>query len=184
MKFLPLGLVLLASAPAIASDWTPDPAASTVTFTTEVFNRPLTGSFGTFEADITLDTTDLATARIEGRVSVASGETGNGEYDSEMTGRDGLDAENHPLAVFSSTDISESTDCEDGDGQCYLAVGTLTIAGETQPAQLPFRLVIDGDRAFADGQLTVDRADFGIGASTWGEAAETVNVLLHIEATR
>lgn len=184
MKLLPLGLALLVSAPAIASDWTIDPAASSITFTTTIFNRPLEGSFGEFEANISLDPADLSTAQIEGRVMVASGETGNSEYDSEMTGRAGLDARRHPLAIFASSEIRTADVCADGVGDCYLAVGTLTIAGDTQPASLPFRLVIDGDRAIANGELTVERDDFGVGGAEWDNAAETVQLHLHIEATR
>lgn len=184
MKLLPLGLALLASAPAIASDWTTDPAESSITFTTEVFNRPVTGSFGQFEADIRLDPADLANARIEGRVSVASGDTGNDEYNSEMTGGLGLDADHHPQAVFSSTDISESDICAAGEGACFLANGELTLAGTARPASLSFRLVIDGNTAVADGELAVERASFGLGGAEWGDAAETVEVHIHIVATR
>ncbi|MEE2525236.1 YceI family protein [Hyphobacterium sp. HN65] len=184
MKLLPLGLALLATAPAIASDWTLDPAASSVTFTTEVFSRPLTGSFGRFDADITFDRADLESARIEGRIFVASGATGNAQYDSEMTGIDGLDAEHHPVAVFVSTQISESDLCADAEGDCYVADGRLTIAGTTKAAQLPFRLVIDGDRAAADGHFTIHRGDFDVGSGLWGSEGENVEVWLHIEAIR
>ncbi|WP_421785913.1 YceI family protein [Hyphobacterium sp.] len=184
MNFLPFGLAALITAPAIASDWQLDSDASSIEIITEAFGREVTGSFSNFEADIRFDPDDLAEARIEGRVAVDSGETGNPQYDAEMTGDDGLDAEHHPFAVFSSEIVSVSSDCSDGDGECYRANGTLTLRGNSQPAELLFRLSIEGDRAVADGELAIVSDEFGIGNSNWGGSASTVDVRLHIEATR
>jgi polyisoprenoid-binding protein YceI len=184
MKFLPLAIAALAAAPAAASDWQVDPEASSVEFTTQAFGRDVDGRFATFDADIRLDPSDLSTARIEGRVDTASGETGNPQYNSEMTGDDGLDADNHPFAVFVSESVSPGTGCAAGDGECYQADGTLTLRGNEHPATMHFRLSIEGDRAMADGELTIAREDFGIGSGNWGDAARSVEVRLHIEATR
>ncbi|WP_420431435.1 YceI family protein [Hyphobacterium sp.] len=184
MKFLPLGLAALIAAPAAASDWQLDPEASSVEFVTEAFGRDVTGSFSNFEADIRLDPADLANARIEGRVDVESGDTGNPQYNSEMTGGDGLDAENHPFAVFTSTNVRPASDCAEGEGDCYRADGMLTLRDAEQPAALLFRLLISGNRAVADGELEIARDDFGVGAGNWGSAARSVRVQLHIEASR
>ena len=184
MKFLPFGLAALIAAPAAASDWQLDAEASAIDIVTEAFGREVTGSFSNFEADIRLDPSDLANARIEGRVEVESGDTGNPQYNSEMIGADGLDAEDHPLALFTSTDVSPASDCAEGDGDCYRADGTLNLRGTEQPAALLFRLTVSGDRAVADGELDIAREDFGIGSGNWGNSAQTVRVRLHIEASR
>jgi len=184
MRFVSLAIVLLSAPPALASDWTLDTSASSVRIETTAFGRPVTGIFSEFDASIVLDPENLSDARIAGHVSVASGDTENPQYNSEMTGRRGLDADNHPLASFVSTTIAPGEACEDGFGLCLQADGRLTLAGNEQLATLNFRLNIEGERAIADGALTVGRDDYGIGNSTWGDAAETVLVYLHIEATR
>lgn len=184
MKLLPLGLAALAAAPAAASDWQLDADASSVEFVTQAFGRDVNGSFANFEADIRLDPSDLSDARIEGRVDANSGDTGNPQYNSEMTGDDGLDAEAHPFAIFVSETIVVASDCSDGDGECYRADGTLTLRGNDQPAAMRFRLSIEDDRAIADGALSIVSEEFGISSGNWGDAARTVEVRLHIEATR
>lgn len=184
MKFLPLAVSLLATGPALATDWTLDTDASTIGIETTAFGREVTGTFSAFEADIRLDPTDLESARIDGRVDVTSGETGNPQYNAEMKGESGLDADSHPVAGFVAESIAPSDDCEDGDGDCYVANGMLTLAGNTQPANLLFRLSINDDRAVADGRLSVARDEYGIGSGAWGDAAAIVRVHLHIEATR
>jgi len=183
MKYIPLALSLLAAGPALAIDWALDVDASTVTIETTAFGRDVLGEFSNFEADIRLDPTNLGNALIEGRVMVVSGDTGNPQYNSEMTGSHGLNGSDHPVASFVSESIAASENCEDGDGECYVASGTLTLAGSAQPVDLVFRLSIAEGRAIADGLITVVRQEFGIGSDNWGASATTVEVRLHIEAT-
>ncbi|MBI1236619.1 MAG: hypothetical protein GC188_08050 [Alphaproteobacteria bacterium] len=184
MKFLLPCAALLSASPALASNWTLDRDASSVRIETTAFGREVTGSFADFGAEIRLDPDDLDNARIEGRVEVASGDTSNPQYNSEMTGNSGLDADNHPLATFVSETVTTSDACPAGESDCYAASGILTLAGNARPADLLFRLVIVDERAAADGVIIVNREEYGIGSGNWGGAAETVTVRLHIEATR
>ena len=184
MKYLPFLLTALAATPAAASDWTLDPEASSVEFVTQAFGAEVRGTFETFETRISLDPADLTSASVVGRVLVESGDTGNGQYNSEMTGGGGLDADSHPYAEFVSESVAASDACEEGAGTCYVAAGSLTLRGNNQPAEIRFRLEIENDRAIASGELTVARSDFGVGSGNWGNAAESVRILLHIEATR
>ncbi|WP_421792371.1 YceI family protein [Hyphobacterium sp.] len=183
-NLLPLGLALALSAPAVASDWTLDNEASSVRIETTAFGSTVSGEFSNFETEIRFDPENLPDARIVGRVMVESGDTGNPQYNSEMVSDDGLDADTFPLAVFVATDVTSFDACAEGDGECYLASGSITLRDSTQPADLAFRLSIEGDRAVARGELTLAREDFGIGAGNWASSAETVTVKLHIEAAR
>lgn len=165
------------AAPSFASDWLIDEAASTVEFETTVFGGTTSGSFDDFGADITLDPEDLSTARIEAVVRTASGAMGNHDYQSALTGGQGLDPADHPEARFVSEDIR----AVDGG---YEAHGALTIKGVELELVLPFTLAINGDRAIADGSFVVDRETFGVGGSGWGDVGSEVEVILHIEADR
>ncbi|MHA6289284.1 YceI family protein [Maricaulis sp. CAU 1757] len=172
---VPLLSAATLSAPALAQDWVVDRAASSVTFVTTALGSEINGRFETWQADITLDPADLATASIEAAVMTASGATGNGEIDSAMRSEAGLAPASHAAARFVSDSIEATADG-------YLARGTLTLRDQSRPAELPFTLAINGDRAVADGHLDITRADFGIGASSWGAAAAEVRVQMHIEA--
>jgi polyisoprenoid-binding protein YceI len=184
MRIFPFAIILLSAGPAAASDWALADSTSSISIETTAFGRPLTGVFTEFDATIVLDPDNLAEARINGTVSVDSGDTDNPQYNSEMKGRRGLNADTHPMASFASTEISPGDACDDGNGVCLQAEGRLTLAGNEQPATLNFRLNIDGNRAISDGTIAIDRHEFGIGGSNWGDAAESVLVHLHIEATR
>ena len=173
-SLLPLSIALLA-APAAAQDWTIDTDASRVGFVTEAFGGSVEGEFTDYEAAITLDPSDLANARIEARVGTASGSTGNGQLDDSMLGEEGLAPQSHAAARFLSEDI-RATDTG------YEAHGTLSIRGADQAVILPFTLTIDGNRAVADAELEIARADYGVGAAGWGDTAANVTIVLHIEA--
>jgi cytochrome b561 len=167
----------LVAAPAFASDWRLDREASTVEFETTVFGGATRGVFEDFDASITLDPQDLSNARIDAVVRTASGSMGNSDYQSALIGGQGLDPDDHPEARFVSEDIRTV------DGG-YEAHGTLTIKDVSIDLVLPFTLVIDGDRAVADGAFTVDRETFGVGGSGWGDVGSEVEVIVHIEADR
>jgi cytochrome b561 len=167
----------LIGAPAFAQDWILDTGASSVAFETRAFNSPVTGTFQSFSADITLDPDDLSGARIDASVGTGSGRIANSDYLSAMTGAQGLAPGAHPEARFVSEDIRA---VEDG----YEAHGTLTIKGVDSEAVLPFTLTIDGERAIADAELSLDRTAFGVGGSGWGDVGALVTLTLHMEADR
>ncbi|MFW6413571.1 MAG: YceI family protein [Oceanicaulis sp.] len=172
-----LAAAAIFAAPAFATDWTVDAAASTVEFEATAFGSAFTGAFQDFSAEITLDPDNLEAARIDAVVRTGSAELSNAQYSSNMKSASGLAVESHPEARFVSDDVRTT-----GDG--YEAVGTLTIKGQSQPLTLPFTLKIDGDRAVADGSFTIDRSNFGVGGSSWSDVGPSVTINLHIEADR
>ena len=180
MKLALLPLALLVSAPALASDWEVDHDASEVTFETDVLDAPVTGRFAEFGAAIGFDPDDLANSYIDATVRVGSGETSTPSYTDEMMSEPGLDPDTYPTATFMSETIEASDECD----TCYIARGDLILRDERRPAELPFSVTIEGDRAVADGELVIRREDFGIGGSGWGEAAAEITVRVHIEADR
>lgn len=180
MKIALLPLALLVSTPALASDWEIDHEASEVTFETDVLDSPVTGRFTGFGAAIGFDPDNLGSSYIDATVSVATGETGTPSYTEEMLSEPGLDPDTYPTATFMSETIEASDEC----GTCYIARGDLILREARLPVELPFRVVIEGDRAVADGTMVIERERFGVGGSSWGEAAAEVTVRVHIEADR
>jgi polyisoprenoid-binding protein YceI len=176
MRSLLSAFALLFAAPAAqAQDWAIDQEASSVGFQTTVFGGPVTADFSRFSAEISLDPADLSTASIQAEVDVSSLTLSSQDYASYALGGDGLAPEDHPTAYFRSNDIRQ-------DGEEYVATGELEIRGATQPLELRFSLEITEGRAVAEGSFLLSRADFGVGASSWGDAAVEATVELHIEA--
>ncbi|WP_019961294.1 YceI family protein [Woodsholea maritima] len=167
---------LLAPA-SFAQDWIVDKDASLLRLTTHVSSEEVIGRFSEFDAAITLNPDDLSTAHIDAVVQTGSGHIAKSDYQSAMVGGAGLDITAHPEARFVSERVVKT---ETG----YEAQGILTIKDHSQPAILPFTLEIEGDRAIANGELVIQRAEFGVGAAGWGSAAATITLNIHIEADR
>lgn len=180
MKLALLPLALLVSTPALASDWEIDHDASELTFETDVLDALVTGRFSEFGAAIGFDPDNLADSYIDATVRVGSGTTSTPSYTEEMLSDGGLAPDDYPTATFMSETIEASDACD----TCYLARGDLILRETRLPAELPFSVTIEGDRAVADGELVIEREPFGIGGSSWGEAAAVITVTVHIEADR
>lgn len=175
LRLSALVAALLLTTPSFGQDWAVDHDASSVAFETEAFGGLTRGEFQTWSAEIHLDPDNLEAARISARVTTASGATGNASVDDSMLSASGLAPAEHEHAYFASEDI-RATDAG------YAAHGLLSIRGQDQPAILAFTLAIQDNRAVADGEIDIARADFGVGDSSWGDVAAEVRVVLHIEA--
>jgi polyisoprenoid-binding protein YceI len=164
-----------------AGDWVLDKAASTLNFRGTQTGREFTGSFSKFDAVIVFDPDDLGAAKIEVVVDTASAETGDRQRDAALPTADWFAAAKFPTATFTSSDVVRT-----GEGR-YEARGQLKIREFARPVLLPFTLKIDGDRARADGSLTLRRTDYGVGQgefSTDAWVGFNVEVKFHVEATR
>lgn len=114
---------------------------------------PVQGSFSDWQAAITYDP-DTGQGKVTVQIAISSLMLGS--ISDMAKGPQFLDESDHPQASFTALILPD-------EGGRHLARGTLTIAGRTIPAELPFDLQILGDEAQAQGQMTVDRRDFGVG---------------------
>lgn len=137
--------------------WALDPAASAIRFTATHVGNTFNGSFSRFTADIRFDPANLRQSRIEAQIASTSISVDNPFVADGVRGSDGFDVTAHPDIRFVSRDLRAL------GGDRYEARGTLTIRGQTVPVTLPFRLTINGNRAEARGQISLDRLAFGIG---------------------
>ncbi len=170
-----------ASAEAGKYVWVVDHARSSLGFRAVEEGRRFEGSFADFASMIILNPEDLSTAEIIAEVDVTSVDAGNADRNEVLPIRDWFWVDKFPMAHFSSADITLA-----GDGH-YQAAGELTIKGITLPAVLEFSLVIERDRAIADGHLSVNRMDYKIGTGDYKSDSwigHEVDVVMHIEADR
>ncbi len=145
----------------VASGWTVEEGALGIAIT-QLGSR-VEGSFGEWTAEIEFDEAvrpDGSHGDVEVRVALAS--ISLGTVSAQAQGPDFLDAGARPVAVVTGT-IWPGPD--GADAEAYVLRGAIALRGVESAIGLPFRLTGDGDRARAEGTLTLDRRDFFIGAA-------------------
>jgi cytochrome b561/polyisoprenoid-binding protein YceI len=160
---------------AVASEWTVTEGEIAITVTQ--LGSPVTGSFADWTAAISFDPSATGVAG-EVTTTVAITSLTLGSVTSQAMGADFFDSATYPTATFTGTILEEAGS--------YTADGTLAIKGNAIPVSFPFDLAIDGDTAQMRGTVTLDRRDFGIGASMADESSLgfAVDVTLAVNATR
>lgn len=134
---------------------------------------PVAGQFGQWQAHIDYDP-DSQSGHVAVDIDVATLTLGS--VSSTATGPDFLNAAAHPTAQFAADILPPAA-----EGQPHIARGTLTIAGKSVPAELPFALTLDGGTATAKGEMQVDRRDFGIGVGYADESTVGFAVTIGFE---
>jgi len=158
-----LGLCALAfaAAPALGADWATDAAASRLEFTATFEGAAAPGVFKEFDVRLRFDPEKPAGGSLEVTVKVTSADMNIADVNKEIRGKDWFDYGTFPQAEFRSTDLRRT------EGNRYLARGTLSLKGVKQPLDVPFSWVGSADGATMEGELTLKRGAFGIGAGEW-----------------
>ncbi|UWQ20673.1 cytochrome b/b6 domain-containing protein [Jannaschia sp. W003] len=152
LALAPTRAPVAAIAPAPASGWQVE--SGTLGIVVRQMGAEVEGTFDRWTAAIDYDP-EARTGTVDVRVDVASLRVG--AVSTEAAAPEFLDAAAHPTATFRATIRPE--------GAGLVADGTLALRGVVLPLALPFALHLDGDRATANGEATLDRLAFGIGAS-------------------
>ncbi len=140
-----------------------DAAKSSITATFKQMNVPVDGKFTKMSANIVFDPANLAAAKAQLDVDVASFDLGSAEYNDEVAGKDWFDAKAFPHATFVSSAITA------GANGAYSVAGTLTVRGKSANVVVPVRYHKDGASQVFDGVLPIKRLQYGIGQGEWGD---------------
>ena len=84
-----------------------------------------------------------------------------------------LDAAKFPQATFTTTSFEKS------GADKFIAHGKLALHGISLPVDLPFTLTIANNVATMDGDLTLNRLDYGIGSAEWADP-KTVGTVIKV----
>lgn len=179
MRLLPLLATLILVAPTIhAADWSVDATTSKLTFSSTAEGMAFEGQFKQFTPTIRFDPADLATARFDVKISLASADTANADRDDTLKGADFFAVSNFPEANYQATRFRDL-----GQGR-FAADGTLSLRGVDKPVTLEFTWTGDATHAVLDGSATLNRLDFAVGAGDWADAstiAHEVRVSTHLQ---
>jgi polyisoprenoid-binding protein YceI len=161
----------------LAGSWTLDPARSEVKLETRHTwgLLPLHGAF----REVTGHGTVTADGGVSGVISVVatSVDTKNSRRDTHLRSADFFDVANHREFTFTA---ESATPSEMG----VRITGTLTVRGNARPATLDATVSRADDEVSLDGQLHVNRADFGLTWNMLGIAAMHSTIVVHAAFTR
>jgi polyisoprenoid-binding protein YceI len=176
MKRLVLLLALALPGLAAATDYTVQPAASTLGFSGTFQGESFDGSFGQWTAAIRYDPADLAHAAFDVTVSLASVNTGDSDRDSALPGSDFFNVATYPTAHFVTTGFRRN-------GANVVADGKLTLRGVTRPVSLDVKFQPGAGGATLDVSGVVHRLDFGVGGGDYADTSvigADVKVIAHL----
>ena len=155
------GLLALAPHAAPGADWKMDPAASKLEFIATFEKAPAPGVFKEFDTRLRFDPEKPAGGSLDVVIKVTSADMNIADVNREIRGKDWFDYAGFPQAEFHSTDLRRA------EGNRYLARGTLSLKGAKQQVEVPFTWNASAGDATMEGEFTVKRGAFGIGAGEW-----------------
>jgi polyisoprenoid-binding protein YceI len=161
-----LALLLLASGQALAADWKLDPAASRLEFVASFEKNSAPGVFKEFDARLARFEPDQPEgAKLDVTVKVTSADMKSGDVNREIRAPEWFDYARFPNAEFHADDIRRVA-----PGR-YLARGQLSLKGVTKTLEVPFSWQQSADAVTIQGELNVERLQFGIGTGEWANGS-------------
>ena len=152
-----------ASCGALAADYV-QVAGSSLQFAGTYQGDGFSGSFPGFRTTFSFDPKQLAAAKLDVAIPIASATVGNEEMDPEMRGTAFFDGQRFPQARYTATKFRAL------GGNRFAADGTLSLRGVTKPVTLAFTWT-PGAKPVLQGSATVKRLDFGVGGGEWADTA-------------
>ncbi|KQZ71171.1 polyisoprenoid-binding protein [Rhodanobacter sp. Root561] len=177
MKRFAILLALALPGIAAATDYTVQPASSTLGFSNTFQGESFDGRFGQWTAAISYDAANLASSKFDVEVDLASVKTGDSDRDSALPGSDFFDVAKFPKAHFVTTGFRQV-------GSKVIADGTLTLHGISKPVSLDVTFKPQASGATLDVAGTVKRLDFGVGTGDYADTSVIggdVKVTAHLQ---
>jgi len=161
----------------LAGSWTLDTARSEVRLKSRSMwgLAPVKGVF----REVTGNGTVSAVGEVTGTITVAarSVDTKNKKRDEHLRSADFFDAANHPDITFTVDGIKP------GNGGVRVT-GSLTVRDQTRPVSFDAKVSSAEGETWLDGEIQVNRADFGLTWNQMGMASMRNTITVHAVFTR
>ncbi|WP_457095597.1 YceI family protein [Lysobacter sp. P5_B9] len=168
-KFVFLAGLMVAASPVVAADYVQAPG-SVLAFAGTYEGEAFTGRFPGFVTRFSFDPAQLANAKLDVTIPLATASTGNSDYDGEMRGSSFFNAAKFPQARYTATKFRAL------GGNNFVADGTLNLRGLSKPVALTFTWT-PGAQPVLSGKASVNRLDFGVGQGDWAETDLVPNTI-------
>jgi polyisoprenoid-binding protein YceI len=137
---------------------------------------PVKGEFAQVSGEGTISADGTVTGSV--RLSSASVDTKNKKRDDHLRSADFFNSGAYPDIIF-TVDHVDVTDTGAS------AVGTLEVAGQKRPLEVPLSVTIGaGDTVDLDAEIQVDRSDFGLTWNRMGMVSMDNTITVHAVFTR
>ncbi|MBA3581914.1 MAG: polyisoprenoid-binding protein [Gammaproteobacteria bacterium] len=167
-----------------AGQWSAVPAQSQLQFNFIQAGTSAQGVFKKHTADFVFSPTDLANARIDVTIDMASSNSGDSERDELLRSKDLFAVQQYPQSRFVAQGFEKI-----GVDQ-YRTQAQLTLRGVTKTLPYTFTLVMDpkqADQFQLKSTTTIKRLEFGVGQGDWKTTEWIPNdvvVLVNLRAKR
>jgi len=151
---------LLAAAPAVSQSWQANQQSGQLRFVATQAGAKFSGHFGEFKVHMEFDAGSPAQARLDVTIAMPSADTADAERDEVLQGRDFFWVTRFPEARYHAEGFKQQ-------GKEWLATGTLTLRGVTQPVAVRFQLKPQSGSLDMKGGATLRRLEFGVGQGDW-----------------
>jgi polyisoprenoid-binding protein YceI len=159
---------LLVAQPAVAqvaAQQKLNPTQSEVGFQFKQMGVPVDGKFTKFDAQVSFDTTKLATSKVNFTVDIASATLGDKATDAELPKAPWFNTAKFPQATFASSSIKAL-----GAGKFEIA-GKLSIKGVVQDVVIPVTMTQTAAVTTAIGTFPMKRLTYKIGEGEWADTS-------------
>jgi len=167
----------------LAGSWTLDTTRSEVRLETRHTwgLRPLHGVFRQVSGSGTVTTA----GDVSGVVTVVAGsiDTKNSIRDKHLRSADFFDIANHPDLTFAVDGVAPDDGATPAHGRVRVT-GSLTVRGRTRPASFGATVSATDDEVRLDGELQVNRTNFGLTWNRMGMASVDNTIVVHAVFTR
>jgi cytochrome b561/polyisoprenoid-binding protein YceI len=172
---VPNGEAVAASAPTAETSGNWRVAEGTLAISVRQMGADVGGSFANWAADIRFDEAVADGKHGSVSVTIDTASLTLGSVTKQALEPEFFDVATHPTASFTADLLPAAAG--------YVAEGKLTLRGVEQPITLPFTLELTGDQARMAGEVTLDRRDFGMGASYGDESSVGFGVVVSVDLT-
>jgi polyisoprenoid-binding protein YceI len=161
----------------LAGDWTLDGAQSTIGLKSKSMwgMAPVKGVFRQVTGAGTVSPSGEVSGTIV--VSAASIDTKSGKRDKHLLSADFFDTGSYSDITFTVDGIQAGSDG-------VTVTGSLTVRDLTRPVSFPAAVAVSDSGITLDGQVTINRADFGLTWNQLGMASMTNTITVHAVFTR
>lgn len=156
-----LATVFVLSLACAATQWSLQPAESSLGFTATQAGAKFDGRFDRFSADIRFDPADLAGSRFDVQIEMTSVNTQDAERDDTLRGADLFNVTKWPKAHYVAEQFTDK-----GTGK-FSATGQLTLRDVTRAVPIEFSFEKNAHGAWLKGSSQIRRLDFGVGQGEW-----------------
>jgi len=161
-----VALAFLMSTPVLAADWRMDPAPSRLEFIATFEKNAAPGVFKEFDTRLARFEPDKPEgAKLDVSVKITSADMKSGDVNRAIRGPEWFDFGRFPQAEFHAEDIRRVA-----PGR-YLARGVLSLKGAKKELEVPFTWQESAGAATMEGELNVERLQFGIGTGEWANGS-------------